>query len=163
MTDFATDPEIAADLIRQARSERDKRRTRGEGIYDRVPEPVVETWPCRTGCGARVDMTASAIEQVALANRALVSRGDQPLTKREVMLCGACRAVEHARGVERDRDRAASIAALTRELRRGVFPWREAAIADELRGLGVEKPEELIKQIAIENRTAPTGARRTSL
>lgn len=159
--DFATDPEIAADLERQARSLRDA--TRKGADYDRKPEPVVETWPCRTGCGARIDMTASAIAIVADANRKLVERKDRPLSKREVMLCIDCRALEAKAATERDLQRAHAITALTRELRHGVLPWREAAIADELRGLGADVGQ-ILRDAANDRATAaPTGARRKSL
>ena len=160
--DFATDPEIAADLVRQARSLRDT--TRKGADYDRKPEPVVETWPCRTNCGARVDMTATAIARVADSNRLLVGRGEKPLSKREVMLCPDCRASEAAAATERDRQRSHAIATLTRELRHGVLPWRESAIADELRRLGVDA-RELIRRINAERatNTGATSARRNSL
>jgi len=161
--DFATDPEVAADLARQAASLRDS--TRKGADYDRKPEPVVETWPCRTGCGARIDMTATAIALVADANRKLVARGDKPLAKREVMLCADCRASWGAAATEKDRQRHQAIAALTRELRHGVLPWREEAIADELRGLGADVGQ-ILREAAQANETkskAQTSARSKSL
>lgn len=163
--DFATDPEIAADLIARARSERDASRTAGEGErgYGWLPEEPAEHWPCR-GCGKPVGMTPSAIETAKICNRKLRALGDRPFGKHELAVCEPCRAEERKAERERDRHRAQSIAALSNELRRGVLPWREAAIADELRGLGVERPEQLIRQIANEKRNAaPTGARSKSL
>jgi hypothetical protein len=164
--DFATDPEVAADLILRARSERDATRTAGDGDhgYGWLPEQPDEYWPCR-GCGRPVGMTASAIETAKVCNRKLVAEGQKPFRKHELAVCEPCRALERKAERERDQARAQSIAALCGELRRGVLPWREAAIADELRGLGVERPEQLIKQIANETKQAAptTGARRKSL
>lgn len=162
--DFATDPEVAADLARQAASLRDPTRTKGDGVYDWRPPAILESWPCRGGCGEMVGMTAEAIDAAKVCNRRLAALGEKLLSKRELAVCEPCRAEERKAERDRDRARAQSIAALSNELRRGVLPWREAAIADELRGLGVERPEQLIKQITDEKRNAaPTGARSKSL
>jgi hypothetical protein len=163
--DFATDPEVAADLIRRARSERDATRTNGDGGrgYGWLPEKPIEHWPCR-GCSKPVGMTPSAIDAAKTCNHKLVASGQKPLAKRELAVCERCRAEERRAEQARDQQRAQAIAALTRELRHGALPWRVDAIADELRGLGVERPAELIKQIANERQaSAPTSARRSSL
>jgi hypothetical protein len=168
------DPEVEADRQRRESAptppaieelqHNDPRLRRLAALYDHKPEPVVETWPCRTGCGARIDMTATAIATAREWNLKLQDQGAPALTKRDVMLCSDCRKLDAQRAVAESIARAQSIAALSNELRRGVLPWREAAIADELRGLGVERPEQLIKQITDEKRNAaPTGARSKSL
>lgn len=163
--DFATDPEVAADLSFRARSERDAARTRGESAmdhgYEWLPEQAVEHWPCR-GCGSPVGMTPSAIETAKICNRRLIAEGQKPFTKRELTACDPCRAKERRAEQERDRQRAQSVAALTRELRHGVHPWRADAIADELRGLGANAGE-ILREVANETKHAPSGARRKSL
>ena len=164
--DFATDPEIAADLDRRARSERDASRTRGEADhgYGWLPEQPDEFWPCR-GCGKPVGIPPSAIDAARQCNRKLVAMGQKPFRKHELAVCGPCRAKERLAERERELQRGQAIAALTRELRHGVHPWRVDAIADELRGLGADV-EQILREVAQanESKQAPAnGARRKSL
>lgn len=161
--DYPLDPEVAADLALRDRTERDTTRTRGDGTYDWRPPAILESWPCR-GCGELVGMPAEAIDAARTCNRKLVAAGDKPLSKRELAVCEPCRARERIAERERDQRRAEIVAALTRELRRGVLPWREAAITDELREMGVDGAA-LIKRLANETKQAAptTGARRKSL
>ena len=169
--DFATDPEIAAELDRQARDRRASQRAQQEAAAAASPTPVVdgrrivERWPCRGGCGDLVDMTADAIDYVRNANRALRARGEQPLSKREAVCCSVCRATELVARREADRKRFDGIAALLRELRFGAAPWRTEQILAELRGLGHDT-RGLLERIAdqrAQQAGAPKGARRTSL
>jgi hypothetical protein len=161
--DFATDPEIAADLLRQAASLRDATRTKGADVYDWHPPAILESWPCR-GCSTPVGMTAEAIDAARVCNRKLAARGDKLLSKRELAVCDRCRADERIAERERDQARHQAIAALTRELRHGVLPWREEAIADELRGLGADAGQ-ILREAAQANETKSkaTSARSKSL
>src|SRR5689334_9979099 len=89
--DFATDPEIAADLIRRARSERDPNRTREPANPFGAPA-IVEHWPCRGGCGAMVGVTREAIEALEVHNRQLLAQRESPISKAKVMWCPRCKA-----------------------------------------------------------------------
>jgi hypothetical protein len=89
------DPEVADDLARRSASERDTGRRRQ--LVRELPEPVVEHWPCRTGCGAMVGQTAYGIAAWNEANEKLVAWRQKPLTKLEVMWCPACKARDEKR------------------------------------------------------------------
>lgn len=168
--DFAPDPEVEADRRRRDSAPDpapiddmqpdDPRMRRLNAMYDWRPPAILDNWACR-GCSTPVGMTAEAIDAARTCNRKLIAAGEKPFTRRELAVCEDCRAKERIVERKRDQDRTASIAALMREVRRGVHPWRRTAIADELRGLGIQNPSELIR----ENETmAPTnGARRKSL
>ena len=128
---------------------------------DDLPETPVEHWPCR-GCDQPVGITQSALEIAEICNQRLVAAGLEPFTRRELACCDPCRAEERAAERAKERASSESIAALMREVRRRVHPWRRTAIADELRGLGISNPEQLIREN--ETMQAPTsGARRKSL
>lgn len=102
------DPEVRADLALRDRTARERANRRGPAgldvgqdpdglspalarLYDSVPDPDVESWPCRGGCGRKVGVPQVAIERLAEANRMLVRRGEKPIGKHEVMWCPACR------------------------------------------------------------------------
>lgn len=89
--DFATDPEIAADLIRRARSERDADRT---GEFTFGDATIVEHWPCRKGCGALVGVTEAGLHAFETNNRKLVQMRLQPMGVHEVMWCPDCKRVD---------------------------------------------------------------------
>jgi len=86
--DFATDPEVAADLIRRARSERDASRT-GEMSFGNPA--IVDHWPCRKRCGAMVGVTEAAVHAFETNNRKLVDMRMEPMGKHEVMWCPDCK------------------------------------------------------------------------
>lgn len=65
-------------------------------LYDGKPEPIVEEWPCRTGCGETIGMTKGAI---AAARESVRTLGIKPPPQRhEIMLCATCRERTVARG-----------------------------------------------------------------
>jgi hypothetical protein len=92
------DSEVADDLTRRSASERDPGRSRGPVTWAQLgkPAPIVEQWPCRGGCGTMIGVDAADVENLAIANRKLVARGERPIDKAEVMRCPACRAKELA-------------------------------------------------------------------
>lgn len=92
---FEHDPEVSADLARREASERDARRRRQ--LLRERPDPVVESWPCRTGCGAMIGQTPTGIAAWEENNALLISAGMRPMTKLEVMWCPSCRAAEERR------------------------------------------------------------------
>ncbi len=89
--DFATDPEVAEDLIHRARSERDRDRT---GEFTFGDATVVESWPCRTRCGEMVGVTAAAIFAFDTNNRRLEKLRERPMGKHEVMWCPDCKRLD---------------------------------------------------------------------
>jgi hypothetical protein len=99
--EYAPDPEVEADRRRRAFAPREHSIDADPStnaadpklvkLYARKPEPIIEQWPCRGGCGATINVTATMIEHVREANRALKQRGIAPITKREVFPCPACR------------------------------------------------------------------------
>jgi hypothetical protein len=98
------DPEVSADIARREASERDVSRRRQ--LARELPDPIVEHWPCRTGCGAMVGQTAAGIEAWREANEKLTGWRMKPLTKAEVMWCPACKAKDEQRMTE---ERAAAL------------------------------------------------------
>jgi len=89
--DFATDPEIAEDLIRRARSERDTDRT---GEFSFGDAAIVESWPCRKGCGAMVGVTSAALFALETNNRRLSMMRQPPIGKHQVMWCPECKSAD---------------------------------------------------------------------
>lgn len=89
--DFATDPEIAADLVRRARSERDPSRTREASNPFGAPT-LVEHWPCRGGCGLMVGVTREGVDAFAAMNCELRRRREPEVPKHKVMWCPKCKA-----------------------------------------------------------------------
>lgn len=102
------DPEVCSDLALRDRTARDRPGRRGVAglgagqdpdglspalarLYDSAPDPDVENWPCRGGCGRSVGVTQAGVEKLAEANRLLARRGEKPIGKHEVMWCPACR------------------------------------------------------------------------
>ena len=170
--DYPLDPEVEADRRKRESAPpevaiddtaySEPRLRRLEALYGWRPPEIIEHWPCR-GCSTAVGMTAQAIDAAKIFNRTLAARGEKPLTKRELAVCDGCRANE----LEAERARAGArhqaIAALTRELRHGVLPWRESAIADELRGLGADADQILREAAQANENTAPTRGRSKSL
>ena len=88
--DFATDQEIAADLIARARSERDPNLTR-EPINPFGPPAIVEHWPCRGGCGQMIGVPREGIDAFVAMNRELRRRRDPEVPKHKVMWCPKCK------------------------------------------------------------------------
>jgi len=98
VTDRELDPEVADDLARRSASERDPERARGPVTWSQraKPDPVVEHWPCRGGCGVMIGVDAGDVANLEAANRQLRARGEKPIDKAEVMRCPACRSKELA-------------------------------------------------------------------
>lgn len=88
--DFATDPEVLADLRTRESSERDSSRSR-EARYDWRPAAIVEHWRCK-GCGALVGVTRQAVETREVFNARLKSRGEAELAKDKIVFCPSCKA-----------------------------------------------------------------------
>lgn len=102
------DPEVRSDLALRDRTARERPGRRGvvgldvgqdpDGLspalarlYDGAPDPDVESWPCRGGCGRMVGVPQVAIDRLAEANRMLARRGEKPIARHEVMWCPSCR------------------------------------------------------------------------
>lgn len=109
------DPEVRADLALRDRSARDRPGRRGivgldvgqdpDGLspdlarlYDSPPDPIVESWPCRGGCGQNVGVTQVGLDRLAEANAMLARRGEKPIGRHEVMWCPNCRPGTAERG-----------------------------------------------------------------
>ncbi len=86
------DPEVLADLELRSATERDKTRSRGNGVYSWQRPVIVARWPCRNvKCRAPVDVTQDAIDHLAMCNRWLAQRNEPPIATSEVVMCLACR------------------------------------------------------------------------
>lgn len=55
-------------------------------------DPIVAYWKCRIfSCFAKVGVTETAIEVLAMFNAELRKRRDKPIAEHEVMFCEQCR------------------------------------------------------------------------
>jgi hypothetical protein len=119
MSGFSTDPEIAADLVRRAQSERDRSRSReAEGIGDSA---IVAHWPCSGGCNTMVAIPRAQLEAHDAFNALLRKRREPELPKRGE--CDACR--ERRRATEQaERDRQRDLSSKPRQTQIPVEPQR---------------------------------------
>lgn len=86
----ALDPEVIADLQLRAASVYDRTRTGREATWS-APDIVTE-WPCRMqNCRVPVEVTQEPIDQLAMFNRELERRGEDPIRTNEVMICDSHR------------------------------------------------------------------------
>lgn len=103
-----TDPEVLADLRLRERTARERKDRRGPdgldvgqdpdglspaiaALYEISPDPDVEHWPCRGGCGRMVGVPQAGVDGLAQSNRQLAARRDRPIGKHEVMWCPDCK------------------------------------------------------------------------
>lgn len=106
-----TDPEVLADLQLRERTARERHDRRGPdgldvgqdpdglspalaALYDGAPDPDVEHWPCRGGCGRMVGVTQVAVERLAMSNQLLATKRERPIAKHEVMWCPDCKRLD---------------------------------------------------------------------
>ncbi len=109
--DPITDPEILADLRLRDRTARERADRRGPygldvgqdpdglspaiaALYASAPDPDVEHWPCRKGCGRMVGVTSAGIEAFESCNRKLKAMRQDPIGKHQVMWCPDCKRVD---------------------------------------------------------------------
>jgi hypothetical protein len=108
MREHPPDPEVHADLRLRDQTARERADRRGvEGLvdgqdpdglsprlaalYSSAPDPIVEHWPCRGGCGTLVGVTKVGIDEFDAMNRRLRSMRQEPMAKHKVMWCPACK------------------------------------------------------------------------
>lgn len=150
--DFATDPEVAADLDRQARTEADRSRTRETSTV--IDSTTAATWPCLY-CKTAVPVPRTAVEMRDTFNRALRARGQRPLE--DTAVCSSCYAREEARRVELGEAARTRCAQLVRVITEGSVPPADSPIVRELRKLGHPDVDGLLK--SLRERKSPGSTR----
>lgn len=132
--DYDLDEEVEADRQLRNSSLRDSSRS-GEPPRWTKPDTAAE-WPCRNGaCRVRVEVTADALEQMAMFNRILRERGEPEITESEVVVCDACRrllATHEAAQRDKRNERTTQI---IRALKQSGMPRDEHELLAELRKL----------------------------
>lgn len=131
------DPEVRADLALRERTARERSDRRGPAgldrgqdpdglspalarLYDSVPAPVVEHWPCRGGCGTMVGVPREGIEEFDAMNARLRAMRQAPVPKTQVMACPNClRAEDAARQAQRRPHQQRQIPGLQRPMQAG--------------------------------------------
>lgn len=150
------DPEVLRDLQLRSRTSQD----RGDGdptLTRWSPPPAIETWSCRGGCGARIEITREGIDARDAMNAELRRRGEQPVQDDEIAWCPRCKARhdrERAQVTARSRT---EVSRLTAELRTLVDnDLRERPILARLRQLG-EDADRILADVRAQRRAAATN------
>lgn len=155
------DPEVERDLVLRSSSQRDSKRSRGEGIYAWTQPDIVERWPCRgaeKGCTAMVEITQEVLDGLAAFDREIARRGEAKLLRSQLVWCRSCRGQIMAIRAEKLRERCGAMAALIRELRLGCDVIREREITDQLTRWGHPDVQGLVR--SIQERRSGGGKRR---
>lgn len=139
------DPEVLADLRLRESTERD-RAPANAAIYDWRRPQFCGAWPCRT-CSTLVPVQASDLENVAMWNRILKARGEEPIEVERVMFCDDCRALHKDRGAGKRREQNERLAEEIRKLKAAPDPDRERATINTLRDLGHPDVDGLLHEL----------------
>lgn len=106
--DSDLDPEVLADLHLRDRTARERADRRGPAgldvgqdpdglspalaaLYASVPDPDVESWPCRGRCGRMIGVTQAGVDRLKAWNKRLAARRERPIGKHGVMWCPDCK------------------------------------------------------------------------
>lgn len=131
------DPEVARDIQLREDSRRDFARTRGRGVYDWQPSPVVGKWKCRVPvCTNFVDVTEQAMETWALFNRELRRRGEAPIETSKVLYCPRCLAEYKRTAPDRRRGQVDRMGDGIRQLKASPDPSSEHELIKQLEQWG---------------------------
>lgn len=135
---FEQDLEVAYDLALRARTERDRRpaeqATSINGVGWKRPE-FVGAWHCRT-CNELVPIQEADMEHVAIWNRRLRARGEEPIDTSRIVFCDPCREKHREAAPEKRRTEVMRMSEVIRELKSSPDPDRELATIRTLRDLG---------------------------
>ena len=156
MTD-EQDPEVLADLRLRASSMHDRTRARPtKSAWS--PPAIVDRWPCKTGCGAMVDVPIDAVQALDVFNAQLKRQREKPIAPSQVMVCDKCKATLLEQEAEEKRTRAERVSFHVAALgaSKGI-PTEEHGILEQLKRWGHPDPEGLAKAIA-ERRAAERGS-----
>lgn len=146
MTD--EDPEVVADLRLRAATERDSTRTRPTK-QGWSPPAIVDRWPCKTGCGAMVDVPIDAVQALDVFNAQLKRQRERPIAPSQVMVCEKCKVTLLEQEAEEKRTRTERVAHHVAALNASHgMPTEEKGILEQLKRWGHPDPEGLAKAIA---------------
>jgi hypothetical protein len=124
------DPEVLADYRARMYP------TRSASTVDHAtwkPAPAIGEWPCRVkNCRVPVEITQDAVDHLAMFNRILVGRGEEPIDKSEVMICPAHVHLLKARGAQRRAEQRERCAVAVRAMKQSRNPRNETALIAEL-------------------------------
>ena len=128
------DPEVLADLRLRERTAAE-RSAASPALYAWKPPVFVGAWKCRT-CEVLVPITTEDLERLAMWNRVLRSRKQEPIDHNRIVFCDACRDSLKAKAGDRRSEEARITGELVRELKAATNPDSERATANRLRDLG---------------------------
>lgn len=154
MTD--EDPEVVADIRLRAATEHDGTRTRPSKLAW-SPPAIVDRWPCKTGCGAMVDVPIDAVHALEVFNAQLKRQRERPIAPSQIMVCAKCKVVLLEQEAEEKRTRTERVAHHVAALSASHGPpTEERGILEQLKRWGHPDPEGLAKAIA-DRRAAERG------
>lgn len=145
------DDEVLADLALRDATELDTTRTR-PAIYSWDKPKFVTLWRCRVpGCGEFVPTTQDAIDELAVFNRELVRRGEQPIDEHQVMYCDSCRLRLKASAPARRHGQVERMADAIRKLKASQDPLTERELVAQIRKWGHPDVDGLVTTLAAKN------------
>lgn len=112
-----------------------------------APEPTVEHWRCRAGCGELVGVGRTAIEHWREMSALLAARGERPLDTGAIVWCRPCEERLRAAANERKARARNEVTRLVNVLRASMDPTREQVVIARLRELGHPDIEGLVRQL----------------
>lgn len=151
------DPEVVADLKLRAATERDRSRTRGEGVYEFQPSPVVAEWACRNDrCRNLVAVPQEALDRVAVFDGILARQDQQPLDVGLIVYCNSCRIIFLRTAADRRRWQVERMRPAIAQLKSSGKPEEERGLMKQLDAWG--HPDVLGLVQAIRSRLDGGGA-----
>lgn len=159
---YEPDPEVIADLVLRASSERDPTRTRGEAVYSWAPPKSVGVWACRNPrCRAFAEVHQENLDALEVFNRQLTSKGEPPLDVTKILYCDGCLAEFKRTAPDRRRGQVERMAVAIRALKESNDPERERELLDNLEKWGHGDVPGLVA--AIREKRGQTNGKRRSL
>jgi hypothetical protein len=157
VNDHEPDPEVLADLALREASIHDMTRSRGEGAYDWKPVRPVCLWRCRNAkCGGFAQVYQDNIDALAMFDRELVKRGEQPLDASKILYCDDCLAEYRRTAPDRRRAQIDRMAVAIRSLKESDDATRERDLIAQISTWGHPDVEGLVKAIT-DRRVAESG------
>lgn len=156
------DPEVLADLQLRSYSQHDRTRTRGAGVYNWQPPAFVDSWPCRSGCGAMIQVTEEALHALDVHNRELHHQREAPIDTAGIVFCDACMRRVNVTLPGKRRKQVDGLAEKIRELKADPPPdgERERTLIEQIRMLHHPDVEGLVLAIRL-RRESKQGAKRS--
>lgn len=142
------DPEVLADLRRRVELERTRPTSpeKIEAVYAWKAPEFIGAWKCRT-CGQLVPIQESDMANLAMWNRELRKRNEEPIDTARIVFCDACRTEHRKSAPGRRTEEVARLAEVIRTLKGAADPDREMATIRTLRDLGHPDVDGLLSEL----------------